>query len=140
MKLQIQTWNLNLRIKLEIKTWNSNLKFKLEIQTWNWNLKLKLEIETWNSDLKFKLEIHTWNSNLEFELEIHAIGAHVEFTNGGCGADGEIYFISPSGCNISYPHRAACINITIAWMGNDWATYRCVVRIGFQILIKISFV
>ena len=69
----------------------------------------------------------------------HPRPAHVEFTKGGFGADGEIYFISPSGCNISYPHRAACINITIAWMGNDWATYRCLVRIGFQILINFSF-
>ena len=50
-----------MKLKLEIETWNWNLKLKLKIETRNWNLKLNLEIETWN---------WTWNWNLKLKLEI----------------------------------------------------------------------
>ena len=50
-----------MKLKLEIKTWNWNLRLKLEIQTWNWNLKLKLEIKTSNWTWTLGLLMYTTN-------------------------------------------------------------------------------
>ena len=54
-----------MKFRLEIETWNCNLKSKLEIWIWNQNLKSKLEIKTWNQNLKSKLEIETWILKIE---------------------------------------------------------------------------
>ena len=66
MKLEIETWNL--KLKLEIETRNWNFKLKLDTETWNWNLALKLDIETWHWNLKLKLELETWYWNLKLKF------------------------------------------------------------------------
>ena len=82
MKLEIETWIWNMKLKmkskLEIETWYWKLKLKLEIETWNWKLKLNPEIESWNWNLKLKLEIETWNRKFKMKLEIETwiLGAY----------------------------------------------------------------
>jgi len=50
-----------MKLKLEIETWNWNLKLKLGIETWNWNFELKLEF---NENQVIKLDLKFWPTNV----------------------------------------------------------------------------